>query len=164
MPEPDRQYYFDTVTLSNFVLSGRLDLLIARYGRRANITPQVLDEVADGIVAGYASLREVETAVTCGRLSGVERFSPDAIPTGNSCRPSPPRSLVHNKPAVVSLPRTTGPPGVVVSIAGNRRNPEGLCAGWDFVATGGGRRPASDDGCRISLTRRAHQRTRPDCD
>ncbi len=77
MPEPARRFFFDTVTLSNFVLSGCLDLLIARYGRRANITPQVLDEIADGIVAGYSGLREVETAVTSGRLSGVERFSPE---------------------------------------------------------------------------------------
>ena len=76
MPEPGRQFFFDTVTLSNFVLSGRLDLVITRYGPRANVTPQVLDEIADGIVAGYSGLQEVETAVATGRLSGVERFSP----------------------------------------------------------------------------------------
>ena len=46
--------FFDTVTLSNFRLAGRLDLLITRYGARARVTPEVLDEVTDGVVAGFA--------------------------------------------------------------------------------------------------------------
>ena len=75
MLETGCDYYFDTVTLSNFALSGRLDLLIARYGRRAIITPQVLDEITDGIVAGYSELREVETAFTGGEFGDVEGFS-----------------------------------------------------------------------------------------
>lgn len=75
MPETGCHYYLDTVTLSNFALSDRLDLLIARYGRRAIITPQVLDEIADGIVAGYSELRKVETAVAGGKFRGAEGFS-----------------------------------------------------------------------------------------
>ena len=75
MPETGCDYYFDTVTLSNFALSGRVDLLVVRYGRRAIITPQVLDEIADGIVAGYSELREVETAVTGGEFSVAGGFS-----------------------------------------------------------------------------------------
>lgn len=35
-------YYFDTIVLSNFALSGRFDLLIDRYGPRAQITPEYL--------------------------------------------------------------------------------------------------------------------------
>ena len=50
-------------------------MLIARYGQCAIITPQVLDEIADGIVAGYSELREVETAVTGGEFGDVEGFS-----------------------------------------------------------------------------------------
>ena len=64
MPEGVSNYYFDTVTLCNFAL--RLDLLIARYGFRIQITPPVLDEVADGIAAGYSALQEIEDAVTTG--------------------------------------------------------------------------------------------------
>lgn len=75
VPEAGCDYYFDTVTLSNFALSGRVDLLIVRYGWRAVITPQVLDEIADGIVAGYSQLREVETAVAGGKFRGAEGFS-----------------------------------------------------------------------------------------
>ena len=68
MPERAHAVFFDTVTLSNFALSQSLDLLIRRYGLRAQITPEVLDEVLDGIVAGYAELREVEDAVNAGKL------------------------------------------------------------------------------------------------
>lgn len=75
VPETGCDYYMDTVTLSNFALSGRLDLLIARYGRRAMITPQVLDEIADGVVAGYSELRLVEAAVAEGEFSDAGGFS-----------------------------------------------------------------------------------------
>ena len=75
MPDPGSLYYFNTVTLSNFALSGRLDLLIARYGRRVMITPQVLDEIAEGVVAGYSELREVEAAVAGGEFTGADGFS-----------------------------------------------------------------------------------------
>jgi predicted nucleic acid-binding protein len=68
VPEKPHAVFFDTVTLSNFALSRNLDLLIQRYGPRAYITPEVLDEVMDGIVTGYAELREVEDAVNAGRL------------------------------------------------------------------------------------------------
>lgn len=69
MPEQPVRVFFDTVTLSNFALAGRLDLLTQRYGSRACITPQVLDEIIDGIVAGYAALREIEDAVGAGAFS-----------------------------------------------------------------------------------------------
>ena len=62
MPEA-ALYYFDTIVLSNFALSGRFDLLIDRYGPRAQITPEVLDEVSDGIVAGHRELKQIEAAV-----------------------------------------------------------------------------------------------------
>lgn len=75
VPDPGSFYYFDTVTLSNFALSGRLDLLIARFGRRAMITPQVQDEIADGVVAGYSELREVEVAVAGGEFTVAEGFT-----------------------------------------------------------------------------------------
>ena len=127
MPEPDRQYYFDTVTLSNFVLSGRLDLLIARYGRRANITPQVLDEVADGIVAGYAGLREVETAVTCGRLSGVERFSPEERDTYRELL----QTLSPGEASCITFAQTRG--GIVAT---DDRAARGCCFDRGVVFTG----------------------------
>jgi predicted nucleic acid-binding protein len=62
-------YLCDTVTLSNFALVGRFELLVKRYGRRLQVTPAVLGEVAEGIIAGYAALREIETAVDEGRIT-----------------------------------------------------------------------------------------------
>ncbi len=56
-------YFFDTVTLSNFALAGHFVLLVTRYGKKAVITPEVLDEVTDSVVAGYYALSEIEEAV-----------------------------------------------------------------------------------------------------
>jgi len=61
-------YLFDTVTLSNFVLAGRFELLVDRYGKRLQVTPAVLEEVAEGVIAGYGSLHEIERAVDEGRI------------------------------------------------------------------------------------------------
>ena len=55
MPDGGRFYYFDTVTLSNFALARRFDLLTGRYGGRLHITPEVLGEIMDGIAAGYSA-------------------------------------------------------------------------------------------------------------
>ena len=75
MPDPGCDFYFDTVALSNFALAGRLDLLVSRYGSRAWVTPAVLDEILDGIVAGYAELREIESALTAAKLSSAPPLS-----------------------------------------------------------------------------------------
>jgi predicted nucleic acid-binding protein len=77
MPERRCDYFFDTVTLSNFALVRRLDLLTSRYGRRLCVTRQVLDEAIDGIVAGYAALAAVEEAVAGGAFTSAEPLSPD---------------------------------------------------------------------------------------
>lgn len=69
-PRPDESgdLFFDTVTISNFALAGRIDLLAERYGPRARITPEVLNEVLEGIVAGYQALRSIVAAVEEGEL------------------------------------------------------------------------------------------------
>ena len=59
-------YYFDTVVLSNFALAGRMDLLQARYGCELHITPEVRDELADGVVAGYTALAALEELLITG--------------------------------------------------------------------------------------------------
>lgn len=72
-------YYFDTVVLSNFALAGCFEMLMTRYGRRAVITPEVLDEIVDGVISGYPCLREIEHAADrraiglAGLLSTPER-------------------------------------------------------------------------------------------
>ena len=58
--------FFDTVTLSNFALVERFGLLIERYGARLQVTPEVLDEVTEGVIAGYYALHEIEDAVADG--------------------------------------------------------------------------------------------------
>jgi predicted nucleic acid-binding protein len=79
MRNRDAVFFFDTVVLSNFALAGRFGLLVTRYGPRAIITPEVRDEITDGVVAGYSRLCEVEDAVDsgavgcAGSLSAAER-------------------------------------------------------------------------------------------
>jgi predicted nucleic acid-binding protein len=63
------------VVLSNFALAGALDLLISRYGSRAMITAEVLVEVSEGVVAGYAALQPIEDAVLDGRISQASAIS-----------------------------------------------------------------------------------------
>lgn len=56
---PEAQYFFDTVCLSNFALSGSLDLLVQRYGTRLWVTSEVQDELSAGVACGYATLQTV---------------------------------------------------------------------------------------------------------
>jgi predicted nucleic acid-binding protein len=76
-PEPAAgvDLYFDTVTLGNFALAGRLDILVNRYGTRARVGPEVLDEVLDGIAAGYEALAGIEAAVDDGSLGDAPALS-----------------------------------------------------------------------------------------
>ena len=46
---PDEKWVFDTVSLSNFLLSESIYLIENRYKQRAIITTQVLDELSAGI-------------------------------------------------------------------------------------------------------------------
>lgn len=71
MPETKRVYFFDTVTLSNFARTDSLELLVKRYGKRLYITREVANEIAAGIVAGYAQLEEVEHLQQRGVFSAV---------------------------------------------------------------------------------------------
>ncbi|MBN1152281.1 MAG: hypothetical protein JXA58_03635 [Dehalococcoidia bacterium] len=68
MPRRPGVYFFDTVTLSNFALAGRVDIVTSRYGPNALVTSQVLDEIVQGIVAGHEELREIEAAVAASSL------------------------------------------------------------------------------------------------
>lgn len=77
MPDGAGVWFFDTVTLSNFALVQRMDLLVSRYGRRAQLTPEVLDEVSEGVAAGYAALRAIEEAVAAGDLGIADPLTPD---------------------------------------------------------------------------------------
>jgi predicted nucleic acid-binding protein len=65
----------DTVCLSNFALVNHLGILVTRYGKRAHLTQQVMDEICDGISAGHSALLDIETAVSSGRFSKVEFMS-----------------------------------------------------------------------------------------
>lgn len=78
MPKRKLLYCFDTVVLSNFAFAGRLDVLAARYGKQLAVTREVLDEVTDGVVAGYVQLRAIETAVADGKFGNVNQISASA--------------------------------------------------------------------------------------
>jgi predicted nucleic acid-binding protein len=77
MPERGRLFFFETVTLSNFALVRRLDILADRYGRRVHITREVLDELLEGMVAGHAALSEVETALVSRVFTAAAPLSDD---------------------------------------------------------------------------------------
>lgn len=68
---PDRPYLFDTVSLSNFAFGSLLALLTERYGSRAMLTGEVLDEIAAGVAAGHATLRLAEEHVREGKFTQV---------------------------------------------------------------------------------------------
>lgn len=50
LPDPHPAYLFDTVVLSNFAFAGGMHLLLHRYQNRILITPQVFDEITEGIL------------------------------------------------------------------------------------------------------------------
>ncbi len=75
MRKGGKSFFFDTVTLSNFALAGRLDLFSVRYGTRLHVTPEVLDELTDGVVAGLPILAAVEELLIEEAFSSAEPLS-----------------------------------------------------------------------------------------
>jgi hypothetical protein len=65
-PEPVSFWLFDCVTLCNFAFAGRVELLAERYGRRAAVTTQVMDEIARGVSVGHDALAAVFSTVDNG--------------------------------------------------------------------------------------------------
>ncbi len=59
---PDKKWAFDTVTLSNFLLSDSINILENRYKHRAVITTQVLDELSAG-TAKYPDFTMIDTLI-----------------------------------------------------------------------------------------------------
>ena len=59
MPDPGAAFYLDTVSICNFALANCLDLIEKRYGKRTTVTSEVMDEIAEGLVQGYAPLARV---------------------------------------------------------------------------------------------------------
>ena len=72
-------HYFDTVTLSNFALCDRFDLLVDRYGPVLFLTEQVRVELAQGRSAGYAKLARIEDEVAKGCVSVAATMTPAEI-------------------------------------------------------------------------------------
>ena len=64
---PEKKWFFDTVALSNFLLSDAMFILERRYGRSAVITWQVYDELSAGF-AGYPGLKRVDGMIDAGML------------------------------------------------------------------------------------------------
>jgi predicted nucleic acid-binding protein len=59
---PEKKWVFDTVALSNFLLSESVFLLEKRYFKRGIITWQVYDEISAGI-SDYPELRAVKNLI-----------------------------------------------------------------------------------------------------
>jgi len=59
---PEKKWYFDTVSLSNFLLSGSDFILRTRYRRHGFITEEVYDEICAGFIK-YPALQNFETLI-----------------------------------------------------------------------------------------------------
>jgi len=127
MPDraPDR--FFDTVTLSNFVLSGTFNLLLDRYGRSLRVTEQVRAELAAGRARGYPELEAVERALAAGSI----------VPTEPMTAPESElfvdllRALGSGEASCIALARLRD--GVVAT---DDRTARGCCADWNIPVTG----------------------------
>lgn len=60
---PEKGWYFDTVSLCNFLLSGADSLLKIRYHKRGFITWEVFDEICAGFVK-YPALQKLEILIS----------------------------------------------------------------------------------------------------
>lgn len=69
MRESVRGWFFDTVTLANFALSGSFHLVQERYGRSLLVTEPVRTELAAGRARGYTQLETVESALAAGEIA-----------------------------------------------------------------------------------------------
>ncbi len=128
MPEFPKAYYFDTVTLSNFALTGQLDLLIQRYGQRIKLTQEVLTELAEGIIAGFSSLRNIEEAVDRGLIGRADAsLSPETRKTYSELL----RALGSGEASCIIQAISYG--GVVVS---DDRTARRYCAEQGILVTG----------------------------
>ncbi len=65
---PDRRWIFDTVTLSNFLLTESINIIENRYRQRAIITTQVLDELSAGFTK-YPLLKTIDSLIENGIFS-----------------------------------------------------------------------------------------------
>lgn len=73
MLDKQKTLFFDTVVLSNFALvEGGIDFLKARYGNRAAITFQVLEELAKASFAGWQRFEQFEMKDGFQRISLTE--------------------------------------------------------------------------------------------
>lgn len=127
MPDTGPNLYVDTVTLSNFALSGHLDLLLARYGRRICIVPEVLDEINDGIVSGYSALSDVEDAVSGNRFTLTGALKPAERRMYRELL----RTLASGEAACIACAAARG--GIVAT---DDRAARACCAGRKVIFTG----------------------------
>jgi len=59
---PEKNWTFDTVALSNFLLSDSISILEKRYRRRGLITSEIYDEISAGMVE-YPKLKQIDRLV-----------------------------------------------------------------------------------------------------
>ena len=79
-PKKSIPHYFDTVTLSNFALCGKFELLVERYGLSLILTEQVRVELSQGISVGYVELGQIENELMKGRIAVASTMSsPEVI-------------------------------------------------------------------------------------
>jgi hypothetical protein len=122
-----RDLFFDTVTLSNFALARRVDLLVDRCGQRARITQEVRNEVLEGTVAGYQALRAIEVALEEERLGATGDLTAEERRIYRDLL----RSLAPGEASCVACAKVRG--GTVVT---DDRAARGACAERDVPTTG----------------------------
>jgi predicted nucleic acid-binding protein len=127
MPDDFPSLFFDTVTISNFALTGAFGLLVRRYGTSLSITEQVRSELAAGRARGYAQLYVVENALSCGSIAS------SGIMTGTESELFSRllRTLGSGEASCIALARHRS--GVVAT---DDRAARSCCADYDVPVTG----------------------------
>ena len=127
MPDRTPDRFFDTVTLSNFVLSGAFGLLLDRYGPFLRVTEQVRAELAAGRARGYPELEAVERALATGSI----------VPTEPMTTPESElfvdllHALGSGEASCIALARLRD--GIVAT---DDRTARSYCADWNIPVTG----------------------------
>ena len=73
---PEKKWVFDSVTLSNFLLSGSTSILEKRYRKKGLITSQVFDEISASI-REYPDLKGIDALIRTGSFELVSLSVPE---------------------------------------------------------------------------------------
>lgn len=66
-----KNWFPDTVILSNFAYANATSLLVARYGKKLKVPEEVYQEIMNGIIEGYQSLQIILDTIDSKQLERI---------------------------------------------------------------------------------------------